>query len=168
MFHDQIMVNIGIAKLYEMITDRFSSVSFDSKFHFIEFVSYFTENIRYLADKVVDHVSWSTHGQFLMLGIIEAQSVTLPIPKIIQRNAVYKKNSVVHAVLSLTFRSRMEVLRRHKPCQETVMAKCRFIKMMTCGIKQSRFIGFKFQSAPYFIFTLALVWIHIIPNEIAL
>ena len=36
---------------------RFSLVSFDSKFHFIKFVPYFTKNIRYLADKVIHHVS---------------------------------------------------------------------------------------------------------------
>ena len=48
--------SLELQKLYEMIMNRFSLVSFDSKFHFIKFVSYFTENIRYLADKVVDHV----------------------------------------------------------------------------------------------------------------
>ena len=70
--------SLELEKLYEMIMNRFNLVSFDSKFRFIKFVSYFTENIRYLADKVVDHVSWSTHGQCLMLGIIASkQSVTL-------------------------------------------------------------------------------------------
>ena len=48
-----------LQKLYEIIMDRFNLVSFDSKFHFIKFASYFTENITYLAGKVVDLVSWS-------------------------------------------------------------------------------------------------------------
>ena len=70
--------SLELLKLYEMIMDRFNLVSFDSKLYFLKFLSYFTKSIRYLADKVVEHVSWSTHGHCLMLGIIASkQSVTL-------------------------------------------------------------------------------------------
>ena len=78
MFLGQTMVKLGIAKLYEIIKDRLNLPNFESKFHFIAFVSYFTKNIRYLADKVFDLVSWSIHGQCLMFGIIPSkQGVTL-------------------------------------------------------------------------------------------